>query len=58
MHAAVFEAGWDSDGLLPRHRAVVAAAHRGRELEVVSLDWTHVHHDRGPEIDVFERAYD
>jgi hypothetical protein len=58
MHAAVFEAGWDSDGLLPRHRAVVAGAHRGRGLEVVSVDWTYGHHDRGPEIDGAKRAYE
>jgi len=40
MHAAVFEAGWDSAGLLPRHREVVAPLHRGRGLEVIGLDWT------------------
>ena len=27
MHAGVFEAGWDSEGLLPRHREVVAGDH-------------------------------
>src|SRR5512134_930470 len=58
MHAAVFEAGWDSEGLLPRHRAVVAAQHRGRGLEVLGLDWTYVHHDRGPAIYATKRAYD
>lgn len=58
MHAAVFEAGWDSEGLLPRHRAVVAGEHRGRGLEVIDLDWTYVHHDRGPEIYATKRAYD
>jgi hypothetical protein len=58
MHAAVFEAGWRVEGLLPRHRAVVAGEHRGRGLEVVSLDWTYVHHDRGPEIYGAKRAYD
>ena len=58
MHAAVFEAGWDSDGLLPRHREVVSAVHRGRGLEVLSLDWTYVHHDRGPEIFATRRMYD
>lgn len=58
MHAAVFEAGWDSEGLLPRHRAVVAAEHRGRGLEVMGLDWTYVHHDRGPTIYATKRAYD
>jgi hypothetical protein len=58
MHAAVFEASWDSEGLMPRHRAVVAGAHRGRGLEVIDLDWTYVHHDRGPEIYATKRAYD
>ena len=58
MHAGVFEAGWDSEGLLPRHRAVVADEHRGRGLEVIDLDWTYVHHDRGPEIYATKRAYD
>lgn len=58
MHAAVFEAGWDSEGLLARHRRVVAGEHRGRGLEVLSLDWTYVHHDRGPAIYAAKRAYD
>lgn len=58
MHAAVFEAGWDSEELLPRHRAVVAAAHRGRGLEVIGVDWTYIHHERGPEIYATKRAYD
>ncbi|WP_206054849.1 hypothetical protein [Nitrosococcus wardiae] len=58
MHAGVFEAGWDSEGLMPRHRAVVSGAHRGRGLEVMSLDWTYVHHERGPKIYATKRAYD
>ena len=58
MQAGVFEAGWDSEGLLPRHRAVVAGEHQGRGLEVISVDWTYVHHDRGPEIYATKRAYD
>jgi hypothetical protein len=58
MHAAVFEAGWDSEELLPRHRAVIAGEHRGCGLEVIDLDWTYVHHDRGPEIYATKRAYD
>ncbi|HYQ92134.1 MAG TPA: hypothetical protein VES89_08680 [Candidatus Competibacteraceae bacterium] len=40
MHAAVFEAGWDSDELMRRHREVIAGAHRGRGLQVIALDWT------------------
>jgi hypothetical protein len=58
MHAAVFEAGWDSEEWLPRHRAVIAGEHRGRGLEVIDLDWTDVHHDRGPEIYATKRAYE
>lgn len=38
MHRAVFEAGWNSERLMLRHWAVVAEAHRGRTLEVMSLD--------------------
>ena len=30
MHEAVFEAGWEAEALLPRHRAVIALEHRGR----------------------------
>jgi hypothetical protein len=58
MHAAVFEASGDSEGWMPRHRAVVAGAHRGRGLEVIDLDWTYVHPGRGPEIYATKRAYD
>src|SRR5512144_2754222 len=58
MHAAVFEAGWDSAGLMPCHRAVVAAEHRGRGREVIGLDWTFVHHGRGEQICGVKRAYD
>jgi hypothetical protein len=48
MHEAVFEAGWDADARLPLHRQVVAPAHRGRGREVLSLDGTYAHHERGP----------
>ena len=48
MHEAVFEAGWDTDALLPLHRKVVAPAHQGHGREVLSLEWTYAHHDRGP----------
>jgi hypothetical protein len=47
MHAAVFEAGWAAEALMPRPRAVVAGAHRGRGREVISLDWPSAHHERG-----------
>ena len=47
-HEAVFEAGWEAEELLPRHRRLIVAEHRGRGREVISLDWTLVHHGRGP----------
>ncbi|MFC1714892.1 hypothetical protein ACFL6S_14590 [Candidatus Poribacteria bacterium] len=58
MHGSVFESGWGSDALIQQHRAVVAADHRGRGREVISLDWTFAHHDRGPEIYAAEKSYD
>ena len=39
LHAAVFEAGWDSDAWMRRHREVVASTHRGRGVDVIALDW-------------------
>jgi hypothetical protein len=58
MHAAVFEAGWDNEVLMPRHRAVIAREHRGRGREVLSLDWTYAHHERGPKIWGINKAWD
>jgi hypothetical protein len=49
-HAAVFEAGWAADALLPLHRQVVAPAHRGHGRAVLSLDWTYAHHECGPKM--------
>ena len=58
MHAAVFEAGWQSKELMPRHREVVAPDHRGRGREVIGIDWTLSHHERGAEIFGVKRADD
>jgi hypothetical protein len=58
MHEAVFEAAWDADRLMPCHRAIVAADHRGRGREVLSLDWTYAHHDREPCIWGVQAAWD
>ena len=58
MHEAVFEAGWEAEQLLPRHRALIAPEHRGRGREVISLDWTLVHHERGPHIYGIAKSYD
>jgi hypothetical protein len=58
MHAAVFEAGWDSEGLMAQHRAVVGKQHQGRGREIISLDWTLSHHEEGFEIYGTKRSYD
>jgi hypothetical protein len=58
MHEAVFEAAWDAEGLMSSHRAVVAPDHRGRGREVLSLDWTYAHHDRGRHIWGVQAAWD
>jgi hypothetical protein len=58
MHEAVFEAGWDAEELLPRHRGLIAPEHRNRGREVISLDWTLVHHERGPHIYGTVKSYD
>jgi hypothetical protein len=58
MQSAVFEAGWNSEGLMARHRTIVAAEHRGQGREVVSLDWTLTHHERGERIFGVKRSYD
>jgi hypothetical protein len=58
MHEAVFEAGWAADALMPHHRAVIAGTHRGRGREVISLDWTYAHHERGRKIWGVKKAWD
>jgi hypothetical protein len=58
MHEAVFEAEWNAEELLPRHRRLIAPEHRDRGREVISLDWTLVHHERGPEIYGVSKSYD
>jgi hypothetical protein len=58
MHEAVFEAGWNADELLPRHRRLIASEHQNRGREVISLDWTLVHHERGPHIYGVTKSYD
>ena len=58
MHEAVFEARWNAQALMPRHREVVAGAHRGRGHEVISLDWTYAHHERGLKMWGVKKAWD
>jgi hypothetical protein len=51
MHAAVFEAGWDSQELMTEHRQLVGKQqHQGKGREIISLDWTLSHHEYGLEI--------
>jgi hypothetical protein len=57
-HEAVFEAGWDVEALLPRHLRLIAPEHRNRGREVISLDWTLGHHERGPHIHGVTKSYD
>src|SRR5579883_1093119 len=66
MHAAVFEAGWESDELMAqqmpsatlRERAIVGKQHQGGGREIISLDWTISHHEDGFEIYGVKRSYD
>jgi hypothetical protein len=43
---------------MPRHRAVIAREHRGRGREVLNLDWTYAHHERGSKIWAINKAWD
>ena len=58
MHEAVFESGWDSGALIEQHRREVAHAYQGRGRQVISLDWTLAHHERGPKIYAVTKSYD
>ncbi len=58
MHEAVFEANWDREALMRQHRESVAKPHRGRGQEVLSIDWTLSHHERGEPIYGVKRRYD
>jgi hypothetical protein len=57
-YEAVFEAEWNAEELLPRHRALIASEHRNQGHEVISLDWTVVPHERGPESYGVTKSYD
>ena len=58
MHEAVFEAEGKAEELLPRHRALLAPEPRKRGREVISLDWTLVHPERGPHSYGTTKSYD
>lgn len=50
MHAGVFEAGWDDDALMQRHRGELAGDDRRPSRAVIALAWTLAHHERGPKL--------
>jgi hypothetical protein len=58
MHEAVFESGWDGAAFIHQHRGEVAQAYQGRGRQVISLDWTLAHHERGPKIYAVTKGYD
>lgn len=58
MHAAVFEAGWDSEEMMERHREILGKFHQGKGREVISLDWTLSHHEFGSHIYGVKRSSD
>ncbi len=58
MHTVVCETGWSSPTLMQRHREVIAREHCGGEREVIGIDWTRAHHERGPHIYGVKKAYD
>ena len=58
MHHAVYEAGWDSEQIMPKHREIIASEHRGKGEEVLSLDWTLSHHEKGEKIYGVKKLYD
>ncbi len=58
MHHGVFEAGWKSEEIMPKHREIVAPEHRGQGQEVISLDWTLTHHEKGDKIYGVKKQYD
>ena len=58
MPEAVFESGWDSAAFMKQHRTEVAQTYPGRGRQVLSLDWTLAHHERGPTLYAVTRSYD
>ena len=58
MHEAVFEAGWDREGLMVQHRRVVARRYQGQGRQVIGLDWTLAHHERSNRIYGVKRSFD
>ncbi|ELS05617.1 hypothetical protein Xen7305DRAFT_00053650 [Xenococcus sp. PCC 7305] len=58
MHHGVFEARWKSEEIMPKHREIIASEHQDRGQEVISLDWTLTHHEKGEKIYGVKKQYD
>ena len=58
MHHAVFEPGWDSEQMMPKHREIIASDHQEKGKEVISLDWTLSHHEKGEKNYGTKKLYD
>lgn len=58
MHESIFEREWRCEDLMFRHRMEVSQDHRGKGREIISLDWTFSHHDRGLNIYGTKKSYD
>jgi len=58
MHASLFESGWEQEALGVCHREQVGLRHRNGGREVLSLDWTYGHHERGSHIYGVKHRYD
>jgi hypothetical protein len=58
MHEAVFESGWEKEKLMPKHRSLVSKDHKGKGREVISIDWTLSHHEKGAQIFGVKKSYD
>ena len=58
MHEAVFEAGWNREQLMQRHRQTLAPYYRGRGRVVISVDWTFSYHPYSEQIYGAKEAYD
>lgn len=58
MHAGVFESQWDREELMACHRQEVSKQYEEKERQVISLDWTLGHHERGKKIYGVKRQYD
>jgi hypothetical protein len=58
MHEAVFEAGWQSEELMPHHRRLISRKYNGKGRYPLSFDSTFAHHERGPKIFGVKKGYD